>query len=259
MLQRHSIAAAALSLVGLSLLGCGGGGEPLSYEPSYIEETSGPCGKDGDEACGRVSLEWPVFDGEADPDVAARLNAAARGMILTPVFDDDPLTDPAGLVDQFLDQWEKTRREFPGAASVRNWFLERRVQVRYLDVGAVTLLATDNSFTGGAHGMLTRRYSSYDPATGLRLHLEDVIKPRKWDAFEALAGRRFRDARGLGADVDLAKAGFDFGSLGIAPDDNWGVVEDGMIFRFNPYDIAAYAMGPTEYRLTREELKGMLR
>ena len=73
----------------------------------------------------------------------------------------------------------------------------RRVEVLFQGAGAITLVSHELSFTGGAHGALFAWYSSYDPLTGERLHLDGMVKERRRADFDAIAEQRFREARSL--------------------------------------------------------------
>ena len=54
-------------------------------------------------------------------------------------------------------------------------------------------------------------------------------------------------------DEELAQRGF-FPET-IAPTENFEVTPEGIVFHYNPYDIACYAIGEVDVPFTKEELK----
>ena len=120
--------------------------------------------------------------------------------------------------------------------------------------GALTLAFEETVFTGGAHGIQVKQYTSFNPIGGKRLELSDVVNSRRESRLATLAEKSFREARGLPPDTDLTEAGFAFDQRSIVPAENFGVVEGGIVFRFNPYEVGPYSLGPTEFTVTREEL-----
>jgi len=231
----------------------------LTYEMRLLEQTSGPCGEGGDDSCGSVTLEYPEFLNADTPGSSQRLNAAISEMLLKPMFSEHPAESPAALVEGFLVEWTDAHLEFPEAASNKAWNFDRHIRVVFEGPGALTVAFEEISFTGGAHGNQVKSYASFDPLDGKRLRLADILD----DGYEArlatLAEQRFREARGLSPEADLTEAGFWLEERSLVPEENFGVVEEGIVFRFDAYDIAPYSLGPTEFTVTRKELGHLVR
>ena len=241
--------------------GCSVDNDPrdLTYEMRLLEQTDGPCGEGGDDSCGSVTLAYPEFVEAGAPGTAGRLNAAIAEMLLKPMFSEHPAESPAVLMEGFLAEWTHAHLEFPDAASTQAWNLNRHIRVVFEGPGTLTVAFEQIAYTGGAHGMHVKSYASFDPLDGKRLRLADILD----DGYEArlatLAEQSFREARGLSPDADLTEAGFWLEERSLVPEENFGVVEDGIVFRFDAYDIAPYSMGPTEFTVTRKNLGHLVR
>ena len=72
-----------------------------------------------------------------------------------------------------------------------------------------------------------------------------------------LAEVHFREARELGVDESLSDAGFFWGESFALPE-NYALTEEGLYFYYNPYEIAAYVVGPTSFTISREQMAGLL-
>ena len=64
---------------------------------------------------------------------------------------------------------------------------------------------------------------------------------------------KLREQYGAADDEELAQRGF-FPET-IAPTENFEVTPEGIVFHYNPYDIACYAIGEVDVPFTKEELK----
>lgn len=110
------------------------------------------------------------------------------------------------------------------------------------------------SYTGGAHGMRTIQYHNYWTKGGCELSLGDLFAEEE---LPHLAGRikaKLCERCGASGDEELAQLGF-FPEA-IAPTENFEVTPDGIVFHYNPYDIACYAMGGIDVPFSRKELTG---
>ncbi len=239
----------------LGFLACGAPVDPVHYEMVTVEETEGPCDEGGAEPCGRVTLVYPRWSGGSSPLLADRLNDQIEQMLLAPVEASSPPTNADDLTTQFLASYVETQREFPDSASTQQAYLERRIVVEHLDEQLVTVARHEQSFTGGAHPNASVRYSTFDRRDGHRVTLEELLGEGRLADLELAAEEAFRKARNLEADADLAEAGFWFDRKRFATAENFGVVDDGILFHFDAYEVAPYALGPTDFLVADETLR----
>jgi hypothetical protein len=112
-------------------------------------------------------------------------------------------------------------------------------------------------FMGGAHGSNYRIFCNYDLATGNRLQEKDLFK----EGFEApMTELLLKNMVAQNADFqlveDLEEYGYNVDE--IHPNNNFFLTDSSLVYVFNPYDIAPYALGETEIAISYDELKDLL-
>jgi Protein of unknown function (DUF3298)/Deacetylase PdaC len=227
----------------------------LAWETRTLERTAAGCEEEG--ACATVSLEYPEVTAAPGAATAQALNRFIRDFVLAPAVGEEPAATPEALAEEVLRESERFHRELPDAPG--GWSLERTVKIVHQTPRVVSLEAAESVFLGGAHPNSTVLYASFDPATGRRIALADLFLPTAGERLREVAERRFREAREIPPDRDLAEEGFEFEGGSFDLNDNFALLEEGLVFYYNPYEIAAYVFGPTEVKLTREDLAGLVR
>jgi hypothetical protein len=122
----------------------------------------------------------------------------------------------------------------------------------------ISLSLSERSFLGGAHGLATVHYVNLDPRSGSRIALADLLEEGALPEVTRLAEARFREVRAVPDEVTLEDAGFTFENNVFALPDDFVLREDGLGFYYNPYEVAPYAMGPTEIVLSSAEIEDLL-
>jgi hypothetical protein len=87
------------------------------------------------------------------------------------------------------------------------------------------------------------------------LRFKDLIKDRT--KLNKRVEQKFREINEIGPHDNLNEKGFFWDGKFQLPA-NIGLVPEGVQFFYNSYEIAAYAVGPTEFVLTWEELGDLL-
>jgi hypothetical protein len=176
--------------------------------------------------------------------------------LLAPVVTDVWAPDYETLAAQFIHEYEQVKQELTDYRS--RWFLKRAVSVVYASGKVVSLCFSEVIYTGGAHPNSRRRYQSFDTVTGRPVAIEDLLVPGAQSRLEAVAERVFRQVHDIPPGISLSGAGFWFDNGRFALTDNFAVTAEGVLFYFNPYEIASYALGPTELLLPFSEIKDFL-
>lgn len=154
------------------------------------------------------------------------------------------------LAAEFLAQHRVFVTDFPDAPA--RWSVEIKGGAVYNTASVTTIDITEFAYTGGAHPNTRRRLVSFDLDSGQLLGVDDLTT----DATEltALAEAQLRADLGFGLDDDLETAGFWLPEGGFALPDNLGIVADGVLFHWDPYEIAPYAMGPIDVTVSTDNL-----
>lgn len=267
-MQRHGIRRIPSWMAALGLLaaaGCARAPEPapdaassLSFETQRFEETLRDC-PEHLAPCASIVLEFPVLPADAPPDVAAALAAFVDTTVLAPIDEGGGAGagTPQALTEQFLAGYREFAETFPEAPG--GWSLQRIARPIWTGPAGFSLEFREESYTGGAHPNSIVRLVSFDGSSGLRVRLEDLIPDEHREAVRALAEAAFRDVHGLEATADLTAAGFWFEDGRFRLNDNFAVTGEGLRFHFNPYEVAPYALGPTDLTIPRASLAGLVR
>lgn len=227
----------------------------LAWETRTLERATAGCDEEG--PCATVSLEHPEVTAAPGEGTVEALNRFIRDFVLAPAVGEEAAATPEALAEEVLREAERFHQEIPDAPG--GWSLERTVKIVHQTPRVVSLEAAEYVFLGGAHPNSTVIYASFDPATGRRIALADLFLPTAGERLREVAERRFREAREIPPDRDLAEEGFEFEGGSFELNDNFAVLEDGVVFYYNSYEIAAYVFGPTEVKLTWEDLAGLER
>ena len=240
-LVRIVILAASAALT----LSCGGPdeGDAISFVEREVVRSADGC-EPGAPDCAWVKLRWLDPEG-GDPAVREILDGWIVMRILEPLGDDWVVEGPEDVATALLEDRAEFVEDFPDAASA-GWYLERELRRLPAPEGLVSLEFTERQYTGGAHGVESVRLATFRTSDGAVLGLDDLVPAGDRAAFQDTIEATFRAARGLGPDESLAEAGFFIEGDRLPPTDNVARVREGIRLRFDAYEIAPYAMGPTD-------------
>lgn len=112
-------------------------------------------------------------------------------------------------------------------------------------------------YTGGAHGISYRLFRNYDISNGKVIQEADLFTCGSEDAItEMLKDNIIAQSENISSTADLQAEGYSVED--IRPNNNFYLSEEGIVYVFNPYDIAPYSYGETEVMLTWEQLEPLL-
>lgn len=201
--------------------------------------------------CVNVELSWPnVEQGPAALKASVQAWVAEYfGALLAGVEDEAP--DQRQEVAQYADVFIKSHREYikENADAVGSSWEAESDWEQLLNNGEYLTLELDGyTFAGGAHGNSSGAIATFVSATGKQLGWADLVTDQK--ALLALAEKAFRAERAdIFAPTD-GSAPFEFGDVfQFALPANFGLVNEGIYFRYLPYEVGPYAIGPTEFVL----------
>ncbi len=186
----------------------------------------------------RAALAWAMAEGQAGADGR-------------------PL--PAdSLAARLIEDYRTFRADFPD--SRQEWTIDREITLETMAFGLSTIRIDDVRYTGGAHGAANTFYKSFDPESGAQLRLGDLADAAGLDSLRVLGEAAFRAERGIAPGTTLQDAGFFvWDDSRFALSDNFGVTRAGLVFHYNAYDVAPYALGPTTITLPWADVSRHLR
>jgi hypothetical protein len=203
-----------------------------------------------------TNIEFPQISSGLTPEIAAKINTAIRTKILAPMQEGKPIDSPQDLAAQFADEYKLLQARAPDYNLP--WFVTRKASLVTATPSVLSFECDNESFTGGAHPNTIFTYLNFDPATGDRFSLEDLLKPEVETQLAQAAEKRFREMKKLAPDADLNANGYQF------PDDRFALAKNfypssaGLVFYYNSYEIAPYDMGPTVLTLPYAGIKTLI-
>jgi hypothetical protein len=237
-------------------------GEPdqrLRFVMRTLEKRVGKCDQEGG-ACANVYIRYPMAM-EPNSKVAKNINDSIIAVLIDNfIFEDRPGVLSEQQLDlaaeAFIEEWKTLLDEDQDQMTTGNWeiIVEGTVRLLSSKIAAVTL--STNSYAGGAHPNAYITLLNFDLKTGKLLKWKDVITDLT--ALKTLAEEKFKTARSLSPDANLAEEGF-FYDESFALPENFELQKEGILFFYNPYEAASYAAGPTDFVITYEALGNLVR
>lgn len=234
---------------------------PLAFETTAYATTHGECRGDT-TPCLTIRLRYPTATGGVDSARSAINSAIEQYVLSTLAGHIADSTQRASSIDSLAqaliadyDRYIEEAREYAGF--VMPWEITMEGKVLHRDSAVVSVAIDTYSYMGGAHPNYWTSFKNFVPSTGTPLSIDDIALDRR--KLTALAEQAFRREKQLRPNQDLDKAGYWFGNNRFGLPDNFAFTEKGLVFVYNPYEIASYAEGPTELLLPYADLRGIVR
>jgi hypothetical protein len=146
---------------------------------------------------------------------------------------------------------EKIYAESPGGGG--DWEYTETFTLMPVSGGDLLVVCRDRDYyLGGAHGMREKQYFVFGRSRGARLGLRDFVPAGRDIA--GLVEEALRGYAGLGEGAPLDRGGF-FGDRLKEIPDNFYPAPSGLVFSWDPYEIAPYSMGPIEVTVPWEKIR----
>ncbi len=233
---------------------------PLAFKTETIKKLVGDTlAKKKDEApeFARISFTFPKASG-GKKGVSDSINDWVSEQLKAPISlgeSNEVKISLDSTITKFFADHAATLKEASGG-SFNAWENSVDSKVRFQNNKIVCLETTTYSYNGGAHPNAYIAYQAFDLSTGKKVEIQKGIM--NMTNFLALAEKKFRAERKIPAKQSLEKAGFSFFENGkFTLPENIGINEKGLTFFYNAYEVASYAMGPTEFFISFEEMTGM--
>lgn len=230
--------------------------DSLKYEIRKFHKTYKGC-NDNEENCSYMKIEYPVFTSGKS---YKRINEAIYAYLADSVYlVEEGMSNKTleKLADNYFKDYETMKKDNPDWGL--SYAFESAGRVPYNKGNVVTVEINTYAFTGGAHPNSYNVYFVFDIETGNRLRVQDIFVKGFESGLNKLIEKKYREFRGIS---DKERLDGENGMLfenHIEFNDNFGLLKDGVIFYYNSYEIAAYAVGPTELNFTYKELGDLLK
>ena len=137
------------------------------------------------------------------------------------------------------------------------WEVKTTADTVHAGTKALTVKYETFAYTGGAHPNSNLSFYTFDRKSGRMLALSDMVSDTT--ALIAVVEKAFRNQQHLEGVSNLEEQGYFLRDGRFFLPNNIGMGREGMIFYYNPYEIAAYVLGPIQIVVPYEQLNGILR
>ncbi len=223
-----------------------------SFQQKTVEKKIGECGEDSD--CLTVTTTYPILSG-VKADIQQKINDAILEEVISTMELEEEIKPGPLAIDHAAQQWVEAYQEY------LNEDLEYKVAMTFELDGkgniyknyAVTELPY-STYTGGAHPNYFSLHTNYNLNTGAIIEMEDIVSDSL--AFKKVVEKAFEKAiKEKGADADMSLYFWDKPFYLPA---NYAITDKGLYFIYNPYEVAPYAFGLTDFTVPYNELEGVI-
>ncbi|CAH0994546.1 hypothetical protein EMA8858_00656 [Emticicia aquatica] len=225
---------------------------------TYNLKTAPKISAEGDTSITSISIKYPKLTG-GDETVIAKINAQIEQLVKNEMFsmDDTVKTTKTASVETlaqgFIKEYETYTAENADLPSM-GWDYYGFGDTLLISPKVISIYYNVTSFTGGAHGNSNTSYLNFNAKTGDLLKLTDIVSDTT--ALKKLAEMKFEVTQKQFAkdnDFEFNKSDYFWGNPFFLPA-NIAITKTGLTFLYNPYEAAAYALGPISFSLTWEEV-----
>ncbi|MBS1493892.1 MAG: DUF3298 domain-containing protein [Bacteroidetes bacterium] len=204
------------------------------------------------EGCTYIQVYYPEM---TDGKYKDKVNALVKDMALSCYSTDDVhYADFDKLISQFMKDYEDFRKDvpdFPGG-----WTLKDSTSIVTNTTDILCLQNTSESYLGGAHGAYNVAYTNFDMRNGNILKTKDIFIKGYEKTLNKLIEERIRKHFEMKPNENLVEGGLFENKVSF--NDNFAIKKDGIEFLYNQYEIAPYAMGVIEIKLSYKDLDAIL-
>ncbi len=176
----------------------------------------------------------------------------------------DLLTDkfvgvaPDQLVNSYLEacysDYKILTNDFNDSPVTVNYTEKLNAVPLYVSDKLLTYEATRYLYQGGAHGLETTFCWVFDLASGQQITEADIFVPNYEEPLtQLLIAALNAHAAKIGVPIT------EYWVAQVAPNGNFAITEEGIIYQYNPYDIAPYVQGSTRLLLPKQTLLPLLK
>ena len=223
----------------------------IEYKIHNYKIVSDDCDTSG--RCAYVEFVYPAFSGPGNAASVRILNSYISTALMADDYADSAVSSLDELGHKFIGEYENFISEFTDYSI--GWALERKINVIHKDSNIISLEFYEYSFMGGAHPNTVKTYQSFYLSTGDKVEIDDSSIVNK---LTAIAEKEFRRIKNIPDDQALSDAGYWFENDEFYLNDNFAITDEGIVFYFNPYEIAPYSLGPTKLILTRDKAGSLI-
>jgi hypothetical protein len=206
------------------------------------------------------SILYPELGSEVNPQTKTKITNSFKKTYADSI--DASSTSKAFLqqitTSYFQDYFDMNREAYNPefSAATFSWEKKYGFEVGRNEGGVLSLGFTTYAFTGGAHGMQVNSVQNFDLVTGKAIELHSIIDSTKFKQLAEIITTNLKKERNLQAEDSLKSQGFFVNN--IHPSTNVWMLNEGLLFVYNAYEIAPYSFGRTQIFVGYDQVKQLL-
>lgn len=207
---------------------------------------------DPSDVCASFEVSVPELSG-GDSAVTTAVNHSVQSFILSTVGANVSLPFPAAMDaagEQFVEMFKQSQTENPDMPM--GYSMEIKGSTLLLNKKVATVHLDGYSFTGGAHPNPFTTVVSYNMQDGGNvLNINALVADT--NAVRSMLEAGYKQAKGMKPEENISELLYpELPQLPMPA--NAAVLPQGILFYYNAYEVAPYAVGPTEIVLSWEQL-----
>lgn len=228
--------------------------ERMVYADSSVLVSIDQCHPDSG-GCNYIKYDWPYFHGNSNLDRS--LNQAVRSMLAPWDAEGQGAANPYQEGERFKSEYLSLQKAM-GADWQENWYFQQSVGLSAEFNSLIGMYTEIQRSLGGAHPSYQRRYLIVSKESGMALKQYEMIDSLKVDQLCQKVTELFRMQKQIPDEQALADLGYSLSSPYLPLPDAIGLDPEGLVFYYQPYSIAPYAMGDTELLIPFAQIKNFL-
>ncbi len=224
----------------------------LKFSNFKIANKQFPIVGDSSRSC-TFEANIPIFE-----DGNQQLIDSINTFIAQTFFENESkITDLKQLVkaesDSFYQRYLRDFSEFSEADFPLTYDYNLRLSVAFHNEKYVTLKNDNYEYTGGAHGNYATLYHVFNALNGKRVSISELVEDTL--KLEQLAKQQFYTLKQIDSTKLINDQGYWFEKNVFSLNSNYGLLNDTLVFTYNPYEITGYAEGQIDLKVPLSKLK----
>ena len=232
--------------------------EVIEFKTTDFEKKFGDC-SNADSLCHRLSVTYLRIK-NGPQDIKDSINNAIDAYLYHTLGDflsDEQLSLQS--LDEYamalINDYKQLALEFDDFN--QKWNIDIATELKNNNDYLISVLCSVESYMGGAHPNHWKNFLNFDATTGKKISWKDIFTDQH--KFIEIAEAGFRKERILTTDADFEREGYFFKDGIFSLPENIGYTSQGILLIYNPYEVAPYSMGSTEFVIPWEEVKDILK
>lgn len=195
----------------------------------------------------------PFINRVIDQKILQALNGNSKALDTQSVDQNTFLTEVQKAVDALLKENKADSAEGDPTAISINLHPEVLKTQNHL----TTILFSNETYLGGAHGSASQEYLHFDLASKKQVQLDDILLPEKEKVLKDLVYEKFKQwviQENLANSIKEYEQTWPF-----TLSHNFYFDKDGITFEYEQYEIAAYALGMPSFTVSYKDLQNVVK